>query len=98
MRKNPSGSNPEQKRKHARRSISASVSYKILTPSGDMGMTQNISEGGLCLLLNSDLVPGTVLEVKFEHPEKASKSIKSFVEVVWQNQTDKGYLTGVKFI
>lgn len=96
MRKNSFGSNPEQKREHERKSIVTSVSYKILTPSGDMGMTQNISEGGLCLLLNNNLVPGTVLEVKFEHPEKAS--IKSFVEVVWQNQTDKGYLTGVKFI
>ncbi len=98
MSKNPFGSNPEQKRKHTRKPIVTSVSYKILTPSGDMGMTQNISEGGLCLLLNSDLVPGTVLEVKFENPEEASKSVRSFVEVVWQSQTDKGYLTGVKFI
>ena len=94
----PSGPKPEQKRKHSRRKIVTSVSYKILTPSGDMGMTQNISDGGLCLLLNNDLSPGTILEVKFEIPEEASKSVRSFVEVIWQNHTENGYLTGVKFI
>ena len=98
MSNNPSGSGTEQKRKHERRAIVTSVSYKILSPSGDVGMTQNISDGGLCLLLNNDLSPGTILEVKFDIPEEAPKSVKSFVEVIWQNQTDKGYLTGVKFV
>jgi hypothetical protein len=98
MSKNPTDPNLEQKRKHMRKAIITSVSYKILTPSGDTGITQNISEGGLCLLLNNDLVPGTILEVKFENPEEASKSVRSFVKVVWQNQTEKGFLTGVKFI
>jgi hypothetical protein len=98
MSKNPTGPNIEQKRKHYRKAIVTSVSYKILTPSGDVGMTQNISEGGLCLLLNNDLLPGAILKVKFEIPDEASKSVESFVEVVWQKKADTGFLTGVKFI
>jgi hypothetical protein len=97
MSKNPTKSNAKQKRKHTRQEIIASIDYKVLAPSGDMGMIQNVSEGGLCLLLNNDLAPGTILEVKFEIPGDAPKQVKSFVEVVWQKKTDKGFLTGVKF-
>lgn len=97
MNKNPNESNPKQKRIHARKEVVTSVSYKILTPSGDVGMTQNVSEGGLCLLLNNKLTLGTILEVKFEIPGDTPKQIESFVEIIWQKKTDKGFLTGVKF-
>ena len=97
MSKDPNKSNAKQNRKHTRQEIITSIDYKVLTPSGDVGMIQNVSEGGLCLLLNNDLSPGTILEVKFEIPTDAPKQVKSFVEVVWQKKTDKGFLTGVKF-
>lgn len=97
MRKDPNESNPEQKRKHRRQEIITSVDYKVLTPSGDVGTTQNVSEGGLCLLLNNEFSPGTILEVKFEIPGDTPKQVESFVETVWQKKTDKGFLTGVKF-
>ncbi len=87
----------EQKRKHSRQEIITTVDYKVLTPSEDVGMTQNVSEGGLCLLLNNELSPGSILEVKFEIPGDTPKHVESFVEVVWQKRTDKGFLTGVKF-
>ncbi len=97
MSENPNESNSKQKRKHSRKEVITAVSYKILTPSKDVGLTQNISDGGLCLLLNNELPLGTVLEVNFEIPGEASKQVASFVEVVWQKKTDKGFLTGVKF-
>jgi hypothetical protein len=95
--KNPNMSKVEQKRKHSRQEITTKVDYKVLTPSGDVGMTQNVSEGGLCLVLNNELSRGTILEVKFEIPGDNPKQVESFVEVVWQKKTDKGFLTGVKF-
>jgi c-di-GMP-binding flagellar brake protein YcgR len=87
-----------QKRKHDREQVVTEVSYQILTPAGDMGLTQNISEGGLCLLLNNELSPGTVLQVQFTLPDEKAKKVKSFVEVIWQSKTEKGFLTGVKFL
>ena len=95
--KDPNKSKVEQKRKHLRQEIITRVDYKVLTPSADVGLTQNVSEGGLCLVLNNELSPGTILEVKFEIPGDTPKQVESFVEVVWQKKTDKGFLTGVKF-
>ena len=95
--KNSNMSKVEQKRKHSRQEITTKVDYKVLTPSGDVGMTQNVSEGGLCLVLNNEISRGTILEVKFKIPGDTPKQVESFVEVVWQKKTDKGFLTGVKF-
>ena len=97
MGKDPNEPNAKQKRKHPRQEIITPVDYKVLTPSGDVGTTQNVSEGGLCLLLNNELSKGTILEVKFEIPSDGIKQVESFVEVVWQKKSDKGFLTGVKF-
>jgi c-di-GMP-binding flagellar brake protein YcgR len=97
MSKYPDKLNTNQNRKHSRQTIITSVDYKVLTPSGDVGMTQNVSEGGLCLMLNNELSPGTILEVKFEIPGDDPKQVESLVEVIWQKKTNKGLLTGVKF-
>ena len=94
----PNKPDPKQKRKHAREEIVTKVSYKVMTPSADVGLTQNISEGGLCLLLKNEISPGTVLEVQFTLPDKAATPVKSFAEVVWQSKTENGFLTGVKFL
>jgi len=87
----------KEKRKHPREEINADVSYRVLSPSEDKGLIQDISQGGLCLLLNDELSPGTILEVKFRLPDEGSKLIETFVKVVWQKRTDKGFLTGVTF-
>jgi hypothetical protein len=97
MSNDPKDPTTQQKRKYLRKDLSTSVNYRILKPSGDVGMTQNVSEGGLCLVLNNELPPGTILEVKFEIPDDTAKKVESFAEVVWQKKTDKGFLTGVKF-
>lgn len=87
----------KERRTYPRKTLVSSVSYKVMLPSGDKGLTQNISEGGICLMLNRALNPGTILELKFELPEKGAGPVESLAKVVWQKRTDKGFLTGVKF-
>ena len=89
--------NPEEKRKYPRKKVYANMSYRELVPSGVAGIIQNMSEGGLCLILNKKFTPGTVLEVTYELPEEENRSVEKLVKVVWQRKTDKGILTGVKF-
>lgn len=90
-------------RSDARRSYITNVSYRVVgnekatIPVKDEGLTQNISEGGLCLIVNRELSPGAVLELKFELPEEKSNPIETRVKVVWQEKIETGYLTGVKF-
>lgn len=87
----------EIKRKHHRDEIIIDVIYKVLSPLKDVGLTRDISQGGLCLLLHSELPPGAILELKYRMPHEESRQIVSIVEVVWQKKTDKGFLTGVKY-
>jgi hypothetical protein len=85
-------------RKHPRDEIIIDVIYKVVSPLKDVGLMRNISSGGLCLLLNSELRPGTILELKYRLPHQESRQIVNTVEIVWQKKTDKGYLTGVKSV
>ena len=89
--------NPEEKRKYPRKEVYTNMSYRELVPSGVAGIIQDMSEGGLCLILNKEFPPGTVLEVTYELPEEENRRVEKFVRVVWQRKTDKGILTGVKF-
>jgi hypothetical protein len=88
----------EIKRKHPRDDIITDVICKVLSPLKDVGLTQDISHGGLCLLLNNELRPGTLLEIKYRLPHEESRQIVNTVEVVWQKKKEKGFLTGVKII
>lgn len=89
--------NPEEKRKYPREEIYANMSYRELVPSGVVGIIQDMSQGGMCLILNKEFPPGTVLEVKYELPKEENRSVEKFVRVVWVRKAEKGYLTGVKF-
>jgi hypothetical protein len=92
---NPGG---EEKRTYPRMEVSKIMTYRELVPSGEEGIIQDISEGGLCLLLNKEFTPGTILEVKHELQTPTPKSIESIVKVIWQKKTNKGMLTGVQFM
>ncbi len=87
----------EIKREHAREDMIIDVIYTVLSPLKDVGLTQNISYGGLCLLLNDQFRPGTILELKYRLPHEEERQIVTTVEVIWQKKTEKGFLTGVKF-
>ena len=92
---NPGG---EEKRLFPRMEVFKKMTYRELVPSGEEGIIQDISEGGLCLLLNKEFPPGTILEINYEVPADAPKPDESTVKVIWQKKTDKGMLTGVEFI
>ena len=87
----------KERRIHPRRALFTHVNYKVMMPSGDKGKTQNVSEGGICLMLNRKFPLGTILELNFESLEKESRPIETFAKVIWQKKTDKGFLTGLKF-
>ena len=97
MKKKDPKQKSKERRKHSREKLVTYVSYKVLTPQEDRAESQNISEGGLCLTLNNELSPGTLLELRFDLPSKEAKKIKTFARVVWQKKTEKGFLTGVEF-
>ncbi len=92
---NPGG---KEKRLHPRLEASKKMTYRELVPSGEEGIIQDISEGGLCLLLHKEFTPGTILEVKYELQGPTPKPIESIVKVIWQKKSDIGILTGVQFI
>lgn len=85
------------KRKHYRDEMYIDVIYKVLSPLKGLGLTRDISQGGMCLLLDCELPPGTILELKYRLPHEESRRIMTSAEIVWQKKTDKGFLTGVKF-
>jgi c-di-GMP-binding flagellar brake protein YcgR len=85
------------KREKPRTEIIVDVIYKVVSPIKDVGLSRNISQGGLCLLLNNELPPGTILELKYRLPHEESRLIEKTAEVVWQKKTDKGFLTGVRY-
>lgn len=87
----------ENRRNYPRKDIVTCVSYRVIVPSGGQAQSANISEGGLCLLLEKTLPVQTILEVKLELPGKDPVPVETFARVVWQKKIDDGYLTGVKF-
>lgn len=90
--------NEKEKRQHPRREIITNMTYREYVPSGEEGIIQDISEGGLCLELNKEFAAGTILEVKYKLPGKETKPIVAFARVVWQKKSGNRYHTGVKFI
>ncbi len=84
----------EERRKFFRVDLIKRVRYKILGFTSIECFTQNISEGGLCLLIGKDLFPGMTVKVEFALPGNNSKIVRANAVVVWQ----RNYLTGVKFI
>jgi len=92
--------NPDAKDKriHPRREVFTKMSYRELVPSGEEGLIQDISDGGLCLLLNKEFSPGSILEIKYELQGETPNPIEAVVKVIWQKKVDTGMLTGVKFI
>jgi hypothetical protein len=95
--------NIAEKRVHPRSEYVTSVSYRQVADGNSgfllngKGLTQNISYAGMCLLLDQELSPGTILELSFEKTEKNLKPIVTRAKVVWLKKSETGFLAGVKF-
>jgi hypothetical protein len=86
----------KEKRTHTRKTLVTKVTFKVLMHSKGETLTQNISEGGLCLILNREISPRATLELKIDMPGKDAKPIELLAEVIWQKKTEMGYLTGLR--
>ncbi len=70
------------------------TNYKALIPREGQGFTQNISQGGFALMLDAEVPPGAVLELKFEDSIKVTQPERAIVKVMWQ----KEHIAGVKLL
>ena len=57
-------------------------------------VVQNISAGGMCLLLDSKVSPTKIIELEFKLPGSAEDLIRTYAQVIWQSNSH----TGIKFI
>lgn len=88
-----------ERRKYKRIDLVTEVKYAVLKPTlSQSGLIKNISEKGLCLLLDEKLNVGDILWLEFSLPEEKPEYIKALAEVRWQKEEKDKFLTGVKFI
>jgi hypothetical protein len=90
---------PAERRISQRVELITDLKYLVILPSSQTGLTKNISEGGLCFLVDHPLAKGIILQVEFNLPkEEDAGHVKAIVEVLWQRQEGNKFVTGVKFL
>ena len=90
----PQKKKKSDRRKYPRVDFIRNASYQLSQSSRFGVFTQDISQTGMCLLLDNEVYPGMILSLNFELPGQSYKPIDTLAEVIWQDN----YLTGVKFI
>ena len=92
---NPSENGEEmEKRKSSRVDLDTRVRYQVLGYPAKEVIAQNISTGGMCLLLDRKISPRMILELEFKLPGNSEELISAYAEVIWQSNSH----TGIKFI
>ena len=73
----------EERRRFVRLDTRLDLAYTIL-PSGQakQSLTKNVSAGGICLISDQALPPGTRLQVALKLPGR-EQSVNAIAEVVW---------------
>ena len=89
---------PDERRISQRVELITDLKYSVILPSSQTGLTKNISEGGLCLLMDQQLLKGTILQVEFNLSREDAGHVKAIVKVLWQEQDGAKFITGVKFL
>lgn len=94
----------DDKRKHPRLDVKVTAKFRVPTNKMDISMAsiKNVSGGGLCLLTNSNLTDGQIIQVEFGLPSEGATIIAAG-EVVWISPLDEKdvkfkYQFGIKFI
>ncbi len=80
------------KPKHERLDITGSINVKDLK----VIKGKNVSLGGICVIIENETDINEVIEVEFNLPGNLNK-FSAQAKVVWQEKSDKGYNTGLKF-
>ena len=93
-----------EKRQHPRLELKAPAKFRVPTARMDIGMAsiKNISGGGLCVLTNTKIKKGQVIQMEFGLPADKT-TILALGEIVWVTDMDEldtkfKYQLGVKFV
>lgn len=88
-----------ERRRYKRIELVTNVKYAVLVPKAfEEGLIQNISEGGLCLLLEKKLNVGDILHLEFQLPGDNPEVVKTLAKVQWHSPKEDKFLVGVKFL
>ena len=88
----------KERRRYVRIDLCTQIEYEILPMHSPLkAESKNISAGGLCLLTDREIPPGTILRLKFYLPDREKTYVESLGRVVWQKKENEGYLTGIEF-
>ena len=98
MEVNPNKNNgfSQERRQYERKLMEFNLTYSSDSRCG-VGLSKDVSEGGMCAILDRDLPVGTALEMEFAFPSGDSVPIEAFSKIIWTKKTEEGFLTGVKF-
>ncbi len=103
----------KERRQHKRAPVNFNLLYKVQLPAqvrvqvGKMerpAFVQDISEGGLGLLINSEIPPEALLKVKFSLTSKDEQGVKKTqnfeldVQVCYCMRVKNAYRVGVSFV
>lgn len=93
----------EEKRRYPRLDINVNVNWKKVTPDSASikGISKNISEGGICLIVYEKLNVGDVLFLNIELP--TGKIISGNGKVAWTKDfeiigRERGYDVGIELV
>jgi hypothetical protein len=83
-----------ERRKTPRVAFDTKARFRLPGNAFQEVMVQNISSGGMCLLLESKVSPTKIIELEFKLPGSGEEVIRTYAEVLWQSNSH----TGIKFI
>jgi len=89
----------EDKRRHPRKRHIGVVDYSVMLSAQGTALIKDISEGGLCIILEKYMPEGTLLKLRFQLPDNPrSASIETAGKVIWVKKVDGGYSAGIQFL
>lgn len=87
------------KRLHPRKQHMTGLHYYVLASPQGAGIVRDVSEGGMCALLDKPLPEGTQLRVRFTIPDGIKESsIEMIGKVIRCTKADDGFITGIQFV
>ncbi len=87
-----------ERRRHERIDLVTRVRYTIVMSAPETGFIQNISENGLCILVDKQLDKGMMLRLDFDLPGEKQEHIEALARIVWQRPKEDKFLIGVEFM
>jgi hypothetical protein len=89
-----------ERRRFERKELNTELKYTILLPAFRKGITKNISQDGLCILIDQQLSKGSILRAEFDllEDEGEKEHIEAMIKVMWQVRQGDKFLTGARFL